>query len=73
MSHFEFLMVLVSIIVGLGVAEILTRVARQLRWRECTNGYWVHSCSVTLVFLALLQSWRELKKQGHTSPLICYV
>ncbi len=28
MELFEFLMVLVSIIIGLGVAEVLTRVAR---------------------------------------------
>jgi hypothetical protein len=33
MSLFEFLMVLVSIIIGLGMAEILTGVARQVRCR----------------------------------------
>ena len=39
MSLFEFLMVLVSIIIGLGIAEVLTGVARQLRSRESTQGY----------------------------------
>lgn len=60
MSLFEFLMVLVSIIVGLGVAEILTGIARQIRFRACSVGYWVHSCGVALIFLALLQNWWEL-------------
>jgi hypothetical protein len=60
MSLFEFLMVLVSIIVGLGVAEILTGIARQIRSRTSSVGYWVHSCAVTLIFFALLQNWWEL-------------
>ena len=60
MSLFEFLMVLVSIIVGLGVAEILTGIAQQIRFRASSIGYWVHSCGVTLIFLALLQNWWEL-------------
>ena len=41
MSLFEFLMVFVSIIVGLGVAEVLTGIAQQIRWRESIAGYWV--------------------------------
>jgi hypothetical protein len=42
MSLFEFLMVLVSIIIGLGIAEILTGVARQSGksgvFAACPNG-----------------------------------
>ena len=34
MSLFEFLMVLVSIIIGLGLTEILTGVARMIRCRD---------------------------------------
>jgi len=60
LSLFEFLMVLVSIIVGLGVAEILTGVARQIRCRSSSAAYWVHSCGVTMIFFALLQNWWEL-------------
>ena len=60
MSLFEFLMVLVSIIIGLGVAEILTGVARQIRERESTQGYWVHSVLVLALFFALLQQWWEI-------------
>ncbi len=53
-------MVLVSIIVGLGIAEILTGVALQVRYRRASTAYWLHSCSVALVTFALLQSWWEL-------------
>jgi hypothetical protein len=60
MSLFEFLMVLVSIIIGLGIAEILTGIARQIRCRGSIHGYWVHSVLVTMLFFALLQQWWEI-------------
>ena len=60
MSLFEFLMVFVSIIVGLGVTEILTGVAMHIRHRESVQGYWVHSAGVVLIFIALIQNWWEL-------------
>jgi len=60
MSLFEFLMVLVSIIVGLGIAEILTGIARLIRCRGSIQGYWVHSVTVTAIFFALLQQWWEI-------------
>lgn len=60
MSLFEFLMVLVSMIVGLGVAEILTGIARLIRRRNFQQGYWLHWCGIALVFVALLQNWWEL-------------
>ncbi len=60
MSLFEFLMVLVSIIVGLGIAEVLTGIARLIRCRGSIQGYWVHSVVVTVIFFALLQQWWEI-------------
>lgn len=60
MGLFEFLMVLVSIIIGLGIAEILTGVARSIRCRASVTGYWVHSVVVTAIFFALLQQWWEI-------------
>jgi hypothetical protein len=56
---FEFLMVLVSIIIGLGIAEILTGVADLLRGRGRTSYFWVHSLLCVAVFLALAQAWWE--------------
>ena len=53
-------MVFVSIIVGLGVTEILTGLAQRIRHRDNVTGYWVHYCGVTLVLFALIQNWWEL-------------
>jgi hypothetical protein len=60
MSLFEFLMVLVSIIIGLGIAEILRGIARLLRNRDSIEHYWLHSVLVVFVFVALLQQWWEI-------------
>ena len=60
MSLFEFMMIVVSIIVGLGLAEILTGVARLIRDRSSISGYWVHSFLIAIVFTALLQQWWEI-------------
>lgn len=59
MDRFSFVMVLLSIIVGLGVTELLTNVARQIQQRAKIKFYWLHSVLVALVFLALLQQWWE--------------
>jgi len=53
-------MVLLSIIIGLGLAEILRGIARQIRNRDSASGYWVHAVTVGLVFVALLQQWWEI-------------
>ena len=59
MDRFSFVMVLLSIIVGLGVTELLTNVARQIQSRARIKLYWLHSVLVALVFVALLQQWWE--------------
>ena len=59
MQLFEFLMVLMSIIVGLGIAALLAGVADLLRARNSTSFYWVHSLLVAVIFLALAQVWWE--------------
>ena len=59
MDRFEFLMVLLSIIIGLGISELLTNVAIQIRARKSTRGFWVHSGVVVLLFLSFLQLWWE--------------
>jgi hypothetical protein len=52
-------MVLVSIIIGLGIAEVLTGLARALRRQESVRHYWVHSVLVFAVFIAQVQQWWE--------------
>src|SRR5262245_18554938 len=67
MSLFEFLMVLVSIIIGLGLAEVLTGVARMIRCRGSIATYWVHALGVCMIFAALLQQWWEIWALRSTS------
>ena len=59
MGLFEFLMVLVSIIIGLAIAELLTGTARMLRDRGSVEFYWLHSMLVLGVGFAMLQIWWE--------------
>ncbi len=59
MDRFSFVMVLLSIIVGLGVTELLTNFARQLQNREKAKFYWPHTVLALIVFIALLQQWWE--------------
>ena len=53
MSVFEFLLILVSIIAGLGIAELLGGVVRILR--EQTRPGTLHSVWILVVFLQLIQ------------------
>lgn len=53
-------MVLVSLIIGLGIAELLTGVAQTIRNRDTLRFYWIHTTFVLIVFLALLQQWWEI-------------
>lgn len=72
MQLFEFLMVLVSIIIGLGVTEVLSGAARLIRVRESVRWYWVHIVLQVGVFLALIQHWWE--SWGlRTLPEVTYV
>ncbi|MCJ7627144.1 MAG: hypothetical protein MUO50_02035 [Longimicrobiales bacterium] len=59
MGLFEFLIVLVSVVIGLGLTEILTGVANLLRARDDVRVYWIHVLFQCGVFFALLQQWWE--------------
>lgn len=59
MGLFEFLLVLVSVVIGLGLTEILTGWANLLRARESVRFYWIHVLFQFGVFFALLQQWWE--------------
>jgi len=59
MGLFEFLMVLVSVVIGLGITEVLTGWANLLRARDEVRFYWVHVMFQLGVFFALLQQWWE--------------
>ena len=59
MNLFEFLMILLSLIVGFGLAEILSGMARLLK-RDGVKGLsWIHSAISATIFIALLQAFWE--------------
>jgi len=53
-------MVLVSLIIGLGLAELLSGIAKTIRNKEKVRLYWIHSVFIAVIFLALLQTWWEI-------------
>jgi hypothetical protein len=59
MGLFEFLMILISVVIGLGLTEILSGVANLLRARESVRFHWLHGLFQFGVFFALLQQWWE--------------
>ncbi len=59
MSLFEFLMILLSLIVGLGVTEILSGYARFLKRPGKRKVPWVHATGTLAIFFALLQIFWE--------------
>ena len=59
MGLFEFIMVIMSIIIGLGIAELLSGLARTLQHRASVHIYWVHLLLTSVVFLALIQQFWE--------------
>lgn len=59
MQLFEFVMILVSIILGLGVTEVLSGLGRLLRERSSVRWYWIHSVFQFGIFLGLFQMWWE--------------
>lgn len=70
MGLFEFLMVLVSVVIGLGLTEILNGAAGLLRARESVRFHWFHVLFQLGVFFALLQQWWEfwdMEGMGHIS------
>jgi hypothetical protein len=59
MNLFEFLMILMSLIVGLGLTEILAGVARYLKINGVRSFSWTHGAITLTVFIGLLQTFWE--------------
>jgi hypothetical protein len=68
MSPFEYLTVLISIILGMGITKLLRGVTNIIiRWEKVVT-YWPHSVLVLLIFVAHIQDWwatYELHKLNH--------
>ena len=56
-SPFEYIIVLISIILGMGITQILTGVsAMVLRW-DSVKTYWPHTIWMILIFVFHIQEW----------------
>ena len=56
-DSFDFLMVLYSIIIGIGMSQILMAIGRILQAEKKIRLYWVHSAWVLLIFLLHIFVW----------------
>lgn len=59
MDIFSFVMVLNSIIIGIGLTELLSGFGRCLRTHKSVRWYWPHVLLSFLIFLAFIQTWWE--------------
>ena len=59
MSLFEFIMVLQSIVIGLGLARILAGLANALQSNAIDRKAWLHLLLTAMVFVTLVQVWFE--------------
>jgi hypothetical protein len=57
MDHYEYLLVMISVVMGLGVSNLLTGVGRLLQARQAVKLYWVPLTWVVLLFLLHVQVW----------------
>lgn len=57
MSRFEYLSVLVSIVVALGLSEVASSWGRLLRHRARVRFYWLHAVWSAFVVLFMIQFW----------------
>ena len=83
MSEFEYLSVLVSIVVAFALSEIFAGWGRMIRGRDHVKVYWVHIVATLLVAALIIQFWwsawqyRELAINFYhyaallLSPLTC--
>ena len=57
MTPFEHLTVLVSIVIGMGVAHLLTTVHELVQVRARVRTYWLPMVWVVLIFISLIEWW----------------
>ena len=57
MEMFEYVAVLTSIIIGLGMAQLLMGITRLIQHPEQARPYWVHLCWVLYMFLLSVFWW----------------
>ena len=67
MDEFNYLSVLVSIVLGLGITQLLTGVGRLLQNRTRVRMYWpVLACAATMLLVHIQVWWSMFELRGHT-------
>ena len=64
-SPFEYITVLISIILGMGITQILTGVASLVNRWERVKLYWPHTALIILVFIIHIQEWWAFYEMRH--------
>ena len=57
MTQFEFVLVFISMVLALGVSDILANWGAQIRFRDEVRPYWLHTVWGVLYLLAAMQVW----------------
>ena len=57
MTRFEFLSVLISIVIALGMSDIVSTWGTLLRSRRAVSFYWLHTAWTLIVLLLFIQFW----------------
>ena len=68
MSPFEYLSVLISIILALGMTRVLAGVGEMLQARSHRRIYWVHVLWIVNVFLYLVVAWWIFYRWRNQQP-----
>jgi hypothetical protein len=57
MGLFEYLGVLISVVMGLGITHLLTGISKVVQYRDTTRAYWVHVMWTVNVLLYIVVIW----------------
>jgi len=66
-SPFEYLLLMVSILIGLAIADLSVSLHRLLRARSRIAWHWLPLAAALLVLLLILQFWWEFYEMGHAA------
>lgn len=66
MERFDFLLVLIGVVLGLGITQILTGFANVIQHRDRVRPYWVQLAWMGLMFLLQVEYWYSIEswRQG---------
>lgn len=65
MNAFDYLAVIISIVLGLSLTQILTGLGRMIQLRRCIRFYWPAVLAITALILADVQFWWSLFGLRH--------